>query len=84
MPVKLSAMVLLVAAGLAKAQQPNLISTPQAQGPVRTSAGQNQASMTQIINQLNQRQLQLNVVAAQAAAQRRVFVPQTIIVKPAK
>ena len=37
-----------------------------------------------IINQLNQRQFQLNVAAAQASAQRRVFAPQTIIVKPAK
>jgi hypothetical protein len=80
---------LQVAAGLARAQQPIFISTPtvtstQAQGPLRSTADVNQASMSQIINQLNQRQFQLNVAAAQASAQRRVFVPQTITVKCAK
>ena len=40
--------------------------------------------MSQIINQLNQRQFQLNVAAAQTAAQRAVFVPQRITVKSGK
>ena len=40
--------------------------------------------MSQIINQLNQRQFQLSVAAAQASAQRTVFVPQTITIKRAK
>jgi hypothetical protein len=80
---------LLVAAGLARAEQPIFLSTPtvtstQAQGPLRSTADLNQASMSQIINQLNQRQFQLNLAAAQASAQRRVFVPQAITVKPAK
>ena len=87
--MKLFAIVLLVAAGLARAGQPIFLSTPtvtstQAQGPLRSTADLNQASMSQIINQLNQRQFQLNLAAAQASAQRRVFVPQTITVKPAK
>jgi hypothetical protein len=88
--VRLSAIAcLLVAASLARAGQPIFISTPpvistQAQGPVRSSADLNQASMSQIINQLNQRQFQLSVAAAQASAQRTVFVPRTINVKRAK
>jgi hypothetical protein len=40
--------------------------------------------MSQIINQLNQRQFQLSVAAAQTRAQRTVFVPQKITVKRAK
>jgi hypothetical protein len=44
----------------------------------------NQAAMNQIINQLNQRQFQLSVAAAQTAVQRPIFVPQTITVKRAK
>ena len=42
--------------------------------------------MSQIINQLNQRQFQLSVTAAQArtSAQRFVFVPQKITVQRAK
>ncbi len=40
--------------------------------------------MSQIINQLNQRQFQLNLAAAQTSAQRPIFVPQTITVKRAK
>jgi hypothetical protein len=56
----------------------------QAQGPLRTSADLNQAAMSQIINQLNQRQFQLSVAAAQTAVQRPIFVPQRITVKGAK
>jgi hypothetical protein len=44
----------------------------------------NQAAMSQIISQLNQRQFQLSVAAAQSSAQRTVFVPQKITVKRAK
>ena len=40
--------------------------------------------MSQIINQLNQRQFQLSVAAARTSAQRAVFVPQKITVKRAK
>ncbi len=40
--------------------------------------------MSQIINQLNQRQFQLKVAAAQTAPQRAVFVPQRITVKSGK
>jgi hypothetical protein len=62
---------------------PPAIST-QAQGPLRSSAESNQATMSQIINSLNQRQFQLSVAAAQTSPQRTVFVPQTITVKSAK
>jgi hypothetical protein len=88
--VKLFALAcLLVAASLARAGQPIFISTPsaivtQAQGPLRSSTDLNQAAMSQIINQLNQRQFQLSVAAAQSSVRRTVFVPQTIIVKRAK
>jgi hypothetical protein len=54
----------------------------QAQGPLRTSPDLNQAAMSQIINQLNYRQFQLGVAAAQT--QRPIFVPQRITVKGAK
>jgi len=80
---------LMVAASSAWAEQPIFISAPptistQAQGPLRGSADLNQATMSQIINQLNQRQFQLSVAAAQTSARRTVFVPQTITVKRAK
>jgi hypothetical protein len=83
---------LLVAASSAMAQQPLFI-TPtsravtvptQAQGPLRSTADLNQATMSQIINQLSQRQLQLNVAAAQTTRQRTVFLPQKIRVKSGK
>jgi hypothetical protein len=80
---------LMVAASSAKAGQPIFISAPptistQAQGPLRSSGDLNQAAMSQIISQLNQRQFQLSVAAAQSSAQRTVFVPQKITVKRAK
>jgi hypothetical protein len=80
---------LMVAASSARAGQPIFITTPpaistQAQGPLRSSADLNQAVMSQIISQLNQRQFQLSVAAAQTSAQRTVFVPQKITVKRAK
>jgi hypothetical protein len=56
----------------------------RAPGPVRGSADLNQAAMSQIINQLNQRQFQLSVAAAQTAVQRPIFVPQTIKVRREK
>jgi hypothetical protein len=70
-------------------QQPIFIAprpapTAQSQGPLKSSSDLNQAAMSQIINQLNQRQLQLNIATAQASAQRRVFVPQVITVRRAK
>jgi predicted YcjX-like family ATPase len=83
---------LLAVTGLAKAGQPVFITTPpqsviistQAQGPLRTTSAANQATMSQIINQLNQRQFQLKVAAAQTAPQRAVFVPQRVTVKSGK
>ena len=56
----------------------------QVVGPVRAPADLNQAAMSQIITQLNQRQFQLSVAAAQSAVQRPIFVPRTISIKPAK
>jgi hypothetical protein len=80
---------LLVAASPAGMGQSIFISPPPAisapaLGPVKTTADSNQATMSQIINQLNQRQLQLSVAGAQTSAQRTVFVPQRITVKSAK
>ena len=80
---------LLVAASSAGMGQSMFISPPPAisalaQGPVATTADSNQATMSQIINQLTQRQFQLSVAAAQTAAQRTVFVPQRITVKSTK
>ena len=56
----------------------------QAPGPLRAAPDMNQAAMSQIITQLNQRQYQLSVAAAQSAVQRPIFVPQTISIKRAK
>jgi hypothetical protein len=56
----------------------------QAPGPLRAPADLNQAAMSQIINQLNQRQFQLSVAAAQTTVQRPIFIPQKISVKRAK
>jgi hypothetical protein len=53
-------------------------------GPVRASTDLNQAAISQIINQLNQRQFQLSVATAQTTVQRPIFVPQTITVRRAK
>jgi hypothetical protein len=84
----------LTAASSSRAQQPVFITTPpaispvatstQAQGPLRASADLNQAAMSQIMSQLNQRQFQLSAAAAQTSAQRPIFVPETISMRRAK
>ena len=84
----------LSAANFSRAGQPIFITTPpaispvatstQAQGPLRASADLNQTAMSQIINQLNQRQFQLSASAAQTSAQRPVFMPQTITIRRGK
>jgi hypothetical protein len=61
-----------------------VITPVQAQGPLQTSTDLNQTAITQIIQQLNARQLQLSVAAAQTSSQRPIFVPQTISVRRAK
>ena len=86
--------LLTAAAGSLTAEPPAFITMPsaispiatstQAQGPLRASADLNQATMSQIINQLNQRQFQLSAAAAQASAQRSVFVPQITTIRRAK
>jgi hypothetical protein len=57
------------------------MTSTQAQG---ASADLNQTAMSQIINQLNQSQFQLSAAAAQTAAQRSVFMPQTTTIRRAK
>jgi hypothetical protein len=93
--VKIAALArLIVGASLARAEGQSIfipsrpvgsIST-KTQGSPSSSVDLNQAAMSQIINQLNQRQFQLSVTAAQArtSAQRSVFVPQKITIKRAK
>jgi hypothetical protein len=54
------------------------------QAPAISSGDLNQAAMSQIISQLNQRQFRLSVAEAQSAPQRTIFVPQKITIKPAK
>jgi hypothetical protein len=79
---------LLTAASSSSAQQPAFITplatSTQAQGPLRASADLNQATMSQIINQLNQRQFQLSAAAAQTSAQRSMLVPQITTIRRAK
>jgi len=85
---------LIVCASLAIAEgQSIFIQSPpvtsistKTRGSPSSSVDLNQAAMSQIINQLNQRQFQLSVTAAQArtSAQRSVFVPQKITIKRAK
>ncbi len=85
----------LTAASSSRAQQPAFITTPptmtsafatstQAQGPLTASADLNQATMSQIINQLNQRQFQVSAAAAQASAQRSLFAPRITTIGRAK
>jgi hypothetical protein len=84
----------LTAASSSRAQQSVFMTTPpaispvatstQAQGPLRASADLNQAAMSQIMNQLNQRQFQLSAAAAQTSAERPIFVPETISMRRAK
>ena len=86
--------LLMAAAGSLTAEPPAFITMPstispiatstRAQGPRSASADLNQTAMSQIINQLNQRQFQLSAAAAQTSTQRPVFVPQTITIKRAK
>jgi hypothetical protein len=75
-------------AGPAFVTMPPAITPPArpvlAPGPVNASADLNQAAMSQIINQLNQRQFQLSVAAAQTGVQRPIFVPQTVTIRRAK
>ena len=84
----------LTAVSFSRAERPAFITTPpaisgvttstQAQGPLRASADLNQTAMSQIINQLNQRQFQLSTPAAQTSTQRPVFVPQITTIRRAK
>ena len=84
----------VTAASSAGAEQPDFITalpaigpvatSSQPQGPLRTSGDTSQASMSQIISELNQRQFQLSVAGAQTAAQRPVFVSQPFITRRAK
>ena len=76
---------------ITRAAQPVFITRPPAISPVVTStqaqgasADPNQAAMSQIINQLNQSQFQLSAAAAQASAQRPLFVPLTTTMRRAK
>ena len=56
----------------------------QAPGPVRAPADLNQAAMSQIINQLNQRQFQLSVAAAQSCGSTSYFCASDNLLKRAK
>ena len=86
--------LLMAAAGSLTAEPPAFITMPsaispiatstQAQRPLSASADLNQTAMSQIINQLNQRQFQLSAATAQTSAQRPVFVPQTVTIGRAK
>jgi hypothetical protein len=75
---------------MSRVGQPVFITRPPAISPVVTStqaqgasANPNQAAMSQIINQLNQK-FQLSAAAAQTSAQRSLFVPQTATMRRAK
>lgn len=56
--------------------QPSSVVTPVTPTPTTT--------MNQIINRLNYNQIQINSAAAQNAAQRPIFLPQQVTIKPAK
>jgi len=85
---------ILMAAGLASAGQPfaptssaaasQITAYSQAQNAVSTTTASNQAMMNRLINQINQRQFQSQINAAQLNAQRPIYVPQQITVRPAK
>jgi hypothetical protein len=83
-------LILAVSSAAAEAQpiftpRPPVTSiSTRTQAPATGSVDLNQAAMSQIISQLNQRQFQLSVAAAQSAPQRTIFVPQKIRIKPAK
>jgi len=85
---------ILMAASLASAGQPfaptssaaasQITAYSQAQNAVSTTTASNQAMMNRLINQINQRQFQSQINAAQLNAQRPIYVPQQITVRPAK
>jgi hypothetical protein len=87
--------LLMAAAGSLTAEPPAFITTPpamtspfatspRAQGPLTASSDLNQATMSQIINQLNQRQFQVSAAAAQDSAQRSLFAPRITTIGRAK
>ena len=87
--------LLIAAAGSLTAEPPAFITTPpamtspfatstQAQGPLTASSDLNQATMSQVINQLDQRQFQVSAAAAQASAQRSLFAPRITTIGRAK
>lgn len=81
---------ILMAASLASAGQPfaptsQITAYSQAQNAVSTTTASNQAMMNRLINQINQRQFQSQITAAQLNAQRPIFVPQqTFTIKQGK
>ncbi len=83
--MKIAVLTLLLAAAPLWAQQqqtsvsmfqPSPVVTPVTPTPTST--------MNQIISRLNTQQYLINTAAAQNAAQRPIFVPQQITVRPAK
>ena len=81
----------LTAVGSSRAEEPAFLTTPSAISPMATStqaqaasADLNEADMSQIINQIDESQFQLNAAAAQTSAQRSVFAPQTLTIGRAK
>lgn len=85
---------LLMAASLLNAGQPfnptssaaasQITAYSQAQNAVSTTTASNQAMMNRLINQINQRQFQSQINAALLNAQRPIYVPQQITVRPGK
>ena len=78
----LPVVLVLVAGAAAMAQQPVLISLPQAPAAApRASDNLNQAAMSQVLSQLNSQRFEVQAAAAQSAAARPIFVPRTVILR---
>ncbi len=85
---------LLATASLSEAAPPVFITTPpavsgvttsaQAQGSPSVSTDLNQTAMTQIINQLNQHDSQINAASAQTFAQPNLFEPHITAIRRSK
>ena len=82
--MKIAALAFLIMTTSLWAQQAQSLSVTQPSPVVMPVAPTPTTTMNQIISRLNTQQYQINAATAQNAAQRPIFVPQQVIVRPAK
>lgn len=82
--MKIAALTFLFVTTSLWAQQAQSVSVTQPSPVIMPVTPTPTTTMNQIINRLNTQQYLINAAAAQNAAQRPIFVPQQVIVRPAK